>query len=278
MKLAREIGHVVNERSRASGRFPVLATLTVRHSARDPIEICKAVRSKCWKKFVAGKPWIQFRARFGLEWIAAEEVTRGDNGWHPHMHVLLLPGRDSGDVLGSREWWHERWSRIVERELGADNVPSWEHGTDLRYSDRAEYLSKLGLDEDPTPFKLGLELTDAKAVKGRAPMQLLVRALEGDRAALDFFVALQLSRHRCRDVTYSKGASALRDTLPPPPPSELALALRGSEYERIAVKGDAALLSVLAAVMTGEAASVASALLGADLADPVDVPTPPRAT
>ena len=262
---------MVNERMRATGgRMPVLATFTVRHSASDPIEICKRVRSQCWRKFVGGRKFKAWRERFDLEWIASEEVTRGEeNGWHPHMHVLFMPGRDAGELLSEKPFVHSRWARLVERELGADNVPDWQHGTDLRYSDRADYLAKCGFDDDPTPFKLGMELTDSANVKGRSAMALLQRAVDGDLAALDQYVALGVSRRRCRDVTYSAGASALRASMPPPGEAHIALQLRGSDYERLAAKGDAALLDVLRAVPLGTGAAKAAEHLGGALA-PVD--------
>jgi hypothetical protein len=232
-KLAHEIQHVVDTRVRETRQMPLLATLTIRHSAEDPVSICRSVRS-CWRKFIQRRGWRQFRDDAQLEWVIAEEVTLGDHGWHPHLHALLLPRRSAGDVLQRADWWYETWAAIVERELGAAHVPSPEHGTDLRPCTTAGYLTKLGL-----------ELTDAGAVKGRAPLALL------QAGALNEYMELQLSRHRARDLTWSRGLRPYRDSLPPPPPSELKLRLRGSEYERLHARGHDACLATLDAAAHG---------------------------
>lgn len=269
---AREIGHVFQARGEQTGNFAMLATLTVRHAADDPVAICREVR-RCWQKFCAGREFVRFRESQALQWVAAEEVTRGRlHGWHPHMHLLLMPatpqrlwsaGRlldaeqsalavaarqaayDRDDSAAGRfgaelqsehaEWWHERWARIVRREMGAAHEPSRDHGVDLRPCGAAEYLSKLGF-----------ELADAGVQKGRAPLALL------NAGEVKLYLQLQNSRHRCRDITFSRGLRPLRDSMPENAEAEDVLTLRGSEYERLAELGTDTLIDVLEASTAGE--------------------------
>lgn len=237
--VANTVAHVVRSRSEETDQVPLLATLTIRHAATDPVEICKEVRA-CWRKFVAGREWMAFRERWRFDWIAAEEVTRGDNGWHPHMHLLLLPSTlpeslspekrgDPAPFAETVEWWHERWSGIVGAVMGPDHVPNREHGADLRPCTAHEYLTKLGF-----------EMSDVGVQKGRSALGLLKA---GQR---DLYLQLQNSRHRCRDITRSKGLAELWKSVPDPPeePRDV-LVLRGSEFERLAELGTDTLIDVL---------------------------------
>lgn len=251
-KLAHEIRHVSTQRYSQTQCRPLLLTLTIRHEASDPVAICRLQRD-AFRKFVAGRAWRRYRERDGgLEYIVAQEVTRGRNGWHPHIHVLLLPAGECADLEGDEHWHWNRWADIVERELGPRHTPDMIHGADLRpCKDSEHYISKLGL-----------ELADPAAVKGRAPLALVQAAMTGEPGALESYVQLQTSRHRCRDVTWSTGLRELRDTLPPPPPAANALELRGSEYGRLAAKGADALLDVLGAAPLGEAQRAAEWHIG----------------
>jgi hypothetical protein len=78
------------------------------------------------------------------------EVTHGDNGWHPHVHLLV---RTSEWTPEEREALQRRWQDCVERELGAEARPSkaqavtWSEPFDgAEEADRSLYVTKLGLE------------------------------------------------------------------------------------------------------------------------------------
>lgn len=244
-KLAHEIKHVVTERTNETRVPPLLATMTIRHAAKDHVSIVRGVRH-CWRKHIAGREWQRYRKDHGVEWIVAEEVTLGQNGWHPHLHVLMMPTAKHGDVLARAEWWSERWCGIVRKQLGMDHEPDPMFGTDLRPCQLTDYLTKLGL-----------ELTDAGAVKGRSPLAML------EAGQFDDYATLQDYRHRARDLTWSRGLRSLRDSIPPGPAPELAFTMRGSEYGRLHELGAEAVLAVLEGAAKGEGQSVAESFLGA---------------
>ena len=115
------------------GTSAVLLTLTLRHGAADPLAELLDVSLRGWSKLVSGRFWQDLRSDFGIKgYIRASEVTlsRG-NGWHPHVHAILLFDRpldpDEVDALHRRV--AARWATIVESKLGRTLN---EHGCDLR--------------------------------------------------------------------------------------------------------------------------------------------------
>lgn len=207
-KLANEIAATVEARNAATGITPSLLTLTIRHSAADPVAIVKAVR-KAWQRMQRTRAWRTWSQSHGLQWIAAEEITRGEHGWHPHMHVLLLPEKEvlPGEQTDLYNWW----STAVEKQMDAAHVPL-PLGVDLRSCTASLYLTKLGL-----------ELADPNVVKGRSPLALLADGL------VDEYMALQLSRHRARDITWSRGLQRVKPTAE----IEVLGSLWGSEWDRL---------------------------------------------
>jgi hypothetical protein len=69
----------------------------------------------------SGKQWEGDKLAYGLRgWIKVVEVTRGDNGWHVHVHALMiwdddLP-LDSAERCGRRMW--RRWDAALRRQCG----------------------------------------------------------------------------------------------------------------------------------------------------------------
>jgi hypothetical protein len=231
MKLLAEVRYVAEARSRETHRRLLLATLTVRHSAADGVAITKQVR-KCWRKFISGREWMDFKRKFAPEWICAEEITHGANGWHPHIHVALLPASTSEDLLSTASWWYERWAAIVEKTMGPQHWPDPNIGTDLRYTDSADYVSKIAW-----------ELSDAGCVKGSTPTALI------EAGRKDLYIELQSYRKYARDVTWSTGLRTHRDAFAdePKPDAELFAVLRGTEYEWLAQRGWQALYDLTTA-------------------------------
>lgn len=238
-QLAQEIRSVVELHNCGYQSTPYLSTLTVRHHAGDNVDLVRGVRD-CWRAMISGKAWQTYvRRRGGLDYIIAQEVTHGVNGWHPHMHVLLLPRLNAQSLdldLRDADWWFERWSAIVERKLGAAHVPSLARGVDLRRVKIGDYLSKLGL-----------ELADSADSKdSMTPLRML------QERKLDLYMQLCRARHKARDMTWSRGLKWLRAVKPYRPEPVVILAPSAVEYERARAKGPGLLLAAVeAAERTG---------------------------
>ena len=183
-----------------------MLTLTVPHKAWDSLKVMREAVAECWTKVVRGAPWDRWKLKAGVVGaIRAMEVTHGKNGWHPHLHVLLLT-KDLDDDLEAefRIWLAERWAKmVVKAGLGDINA----HGVDFyrasQVSTAGGYVAKWGCDSELTKWHV-------KGAKGanRSPWQLLAAAGEGDKEARmrwrEFSVVFAGTRH----ITMSHG---LRD-------------------------------------------------------------------
>ena len=134
--------------------------------------------------------------------VRAWEVTHGDNGWHPHFHILLFvrPGLDLEQL---RFEFYALWANCCR--LAKLPIPSQEHG--VRLDDGAQaanYVSKglWGLDREMTKGHL------KKAKHGRSPFDLLRSYLyDQDRQAGALFCDYARSFKGKRQLVWSKRAS-----------------------------------------------------------------------
>lgn len=165
-----------------------LMTLTLRHTAQDSLEaVLEALRAAA-RKMQQGKGWESFRKSSGLVgMVTALEVTHGQNGWHPHLHMLMFFDQ-APDLDKIREPLRKRWRQalFVQRRDA-----SWQHGLDLVSGEAAaDYVAKFGEGEEATEsfWTAAHELTKAASKLGtkggRTPTQLLADyTLKDDRKA-----------------------------------------------------------------------------------------------
>lgn len=198
---AEEIRKVVEAHGHARC---ALLTLTVRHGAGDDLQALRMALADAWRGFTRGAAWERFRRSHGVVGsVRAVEVTHGANGWHPHIHVLLLfeqklPDRQLFTVDGRVRWvpstigWLiDRWRTMVVRYLGDEHEPDDEHGLTLAPCFAADYLSKLGLELSDPGLKKGRR-------KGRTPLEIAsdyADAMQAVRAGDD-----RLAPRRRRDA------------------------------------------------------------------------------
>jgi len=196
---------------------PYMLTLTVRHGWSDDLEITGRGIRNCWRKFLQGRAWQQYRKKWGLEYVVAREVTHGVNGWHPHLHALIyttIALHKTAELQLARAL-SERWEAVVRRELGDAFAPLKVAGEyvalDFRECREADYIAKLGLElADPGTKR-----------KGRTPLELLRDAAAGandpdphKRAqaqhARELYAEHERVLHGTRDFTWSSGLRWMR--------------------------------------------------------------------
>jgi hypothetical protein len=199
---AEEIAKVVDLFCAEHSTAPYMATFTIRHGMADPLELTGAGVRATWRKFISGRAWQDKRAELGLEYVVAEEVTHGKNGWHPHMHVLFiprtgplysdeyeadpedpsrrrlkpLPGKRPAETryLELAAWMEERWCYLVHRHLdGCRTCKPGDQADQACELRKFEPLPDVALDLRPASSgeyiqKLGLELADPGTKQGRA--------------------------------------------------------------------------------------------------------------
>lgn len=144
----------------------LLLTLTFSHSLSHPLKSSLEGLRKATKIFWENSKVKDIQKCIGVKYkINSLEVTYGQNGWHPHRHVLLLiqDGVDYSNYLNELK---SLWIKSCIR--AGLNAPSMQHGLDVRNGEYAsQYVAKWGLD---------YEMTKGHVKKGRGsytPFDLL---------------------------------------------------------------------------------------------------------
>ena len=120
----------------------------------------------------SGKKWQLARDRHN--WIGdirALEVTHGKNGWHPHLHVLVLfePNTSSPRMEKFGEWLFVQWQVAIEKlGLGTCQREAFTFDRASELTGAADYVGKWGAS-------LELAKSHVKSGRngGRTPWQIL---------------------------------------------------------------------------------------------------------
>lgn len=163
----------------------MLLTLTMPHDFGESLGALRATVRGSFLALVSGSQWVKAQRRYGLAFsVVALDVTHGPNGWHPHLHVIVLGTRrlDDAELASFRATTFGRWSRKL---VGMGRrAPSEAHGIDLeRARSRAEvgrYVCQVigEHDDERRPWGVAQEAarTDLKrshAEGHRTPWQIL---------------------------------------------------------------------------------------------------------
>jgi Replication protein len=142
--IVRAVGHL-------GGRWQMV-TVTVRHRQGLSLKALRDGLMAAWRRTRQGGRIQRVWSERVSASIRAQEVTHGDdNGWHPHIHVLLRTTEWDED---ERDALQARWELAVVRELGEHCRPDDLHGlvwskpfdASRDSGQRATYLAKLGLE------------------------------------------------------------------------------------------------------------------------------------
>lgn len=185
-----------------------MVTLTMRHHPGQTLKQCWDALSYAWGRVTSGKQWVTDQASAGLVgWVKAVEVTKGENGWHVHIHALLIwrdtISEDMAEHVAGR--MHARWTAALQRR-GFDSFRD-SGGLDVRLASLKPGKGS-GLHE--YFVKLSHEITggQAKLAKGggRTPFQILTDGLATGLAddVEDWWRWERASKGR-RQMAWSKG-------------------------------------------------------------------------
>jgi hypothetical protein len=203
-----------------------MLTLTIRHdfAIGHDLKRVRQALANIWRRTTRGAPWGRFKDRVGL-WhsIRAIEVTYGErNGWHPHLHVLLLlrneipaeewdaeSNRWSPSGANGARWLAERWGDMVENELGVHARPDEDHGCMLSPCHSSDYIAKLGLELSDPGVKRGRH-------HSRTPLEIAHDFCQhGRRRDAGLWQAYAAAMKGARFLTWSLGcklALGIKDT------------------------------------------------------------------
>ncbi len=135
-----------------------MLTLTIRHARCDDLRKLRAGLTTAWSELWKTREGRELRSHVA-HYVRALDVTWGpENGWHPHVHVLLF--LEDGAVDDS---WLEQvrnaWARAVAAHVGSEFRPREDSiGCHLTMDPpRAEYVLKLGLEVTSITTKAAAE-------------------------------------------------------------------------------------------------------------------------
>ena len=197
-----------------TGGVALLATRTFPHHANQSLETLLSALSVAENKYKQGNPWRKLVARFGLVGtVRTIECTYGANGWHPHIHeILLLKAPLTPDNHAALQTaLYLRWVSAATR--AGLPTPSTTHGLDLRDGTHAaKYVSKWGIEAELTKWHL-------KRGKNQSltPFDFLRIALDGSEASLSarsLYIEYATAFSGRRQLVYSPGLRNLYLTTP----------------------------------------------------------------
>lgn len=205
------------------GRQLAMLTLTQRHTAGDRLADEWNALSPAWQSVIGTKLWKAEKTEHGvIGFLKVVEVTHGQHGWHPHIHVLLFI--DSGtrspvtadDLARWRSRIIARWSRSLVRHGRSpvlDRAQDFKLITDPDAAFAAYFAKQTDrplADAVAHEFSQSASKNSRSASGGRTPWEILdgaIAAVPRDRQLWHEFE--HASRGR-RQMAWSKG---LRDHL-----------------------------------------------------------------
>ena len=197
-----ELKQVVGSWKSVSAHDVLMLTLTVPHYAKNSLGDVLSGITDAFRRFTNRKGFKQFSKEVGLEGrIRTLEVTYGENGWHPHFHILLFVDKKvaSQNISSFKNILLAQWqSACVASGLPCPN----EHGLDLvNGMQAAAYVSKWGLEEEMTKGHLKQGKKDGHV----SPFGLLDLYGAGDKKAGEKFKEFAECFKGKRQLVWSDG-------------------------------------------------------------------------
>lgn len=196
-----------------SGGHCTMVTLTFSHSSRDKLDELLTALGKSVQAFSRGKRHDNFRQEIGLIGkIRAFEITYGENGWHPHIHLLLMHSKEI------EPWeWSDLEDKLYSMWSGAcaKNGLSTSRKHGLKMHDAAKASTYIGKWGDLMDKRWGTdsEMTKANIKKGRegnlTPFDFLRKVIEdGDLEYEDKFKEYAKAVKGKQQLVWSPGLKA----------------------------------------------------------------------
>jgi hypothetical protein len=203
---AQELDQLVHWNAKRGGSLALL-TLTMQHHTGHRLRALRRGLTGAWRHVTQSRGWKSAKKQLGMDgYVRALEATHGENGWHLHIHCLLIfDGPISNEmvqVLADEVW--ARWSTGLARE-GFSAVRA--HAVDVRVGDRAleklgRYINKIVFEAVGGRWKKGRR-------GGRTPFEILAEGLAtGNADDLDLWFEWEQGSKGMRQLTWSRGLKA----------------------------------------------------------------------
>jgi hypothetical protein len=209
------------EFTRSNGGSLLFLTLTVPHQRRDALADLLENLKRAYRYLVSGKnalprliprlfPVSEFEQSPYLGAVRALEVTYGDNGWHPHIHVVIALGEHlNADQLADLEGQiFQRWEKACKKhDLGQISFAGFQleaaRVSGLDHDPLTDYLAKWGVAEELS------KLHTKTGKSGYTPWQLLALARDGDDQAAAAWREYATEFKGARQLVWSHGLRQL---------------------------------------------------------------------
>jgi len=190
----------------AQGLSISMLTLTVPHYAKNHLEDVLNGIGSALRKLKNRKAFKKLALEIGLVGnIRTLEVTYGENGWHPHFHILLFTKSEFSEqeLISIQKTLLSQWqSASVSSGLPVPN----NHGLDLvNGASAAAYVTKWGIEEEMTKGHLKQGIKDGHV----SPFGLLDLYDQGDENAGRRFQEFAKVFKGKRQLVWSKGLREL---------------------------------------------------------------------
>lgn len=199
-------------------------TLTMPHGRGDRLKPLLRCLSASWQAVRQSRGVRAAMEAAGVVgFVRAVEITHGDNGWHPHLHVLAL----TEQPLTAEQWlvleaaisqaWRKAVVRQGFREPSADHGVRWQPVQGVGAgSALAKYLTKV--QDDGGDRSIGQEMTRGDLKQGRKKSVSVFEILDGAARGEDRWLRLwweyeQATRGH-RVLTWSAGLRKRLGALP----------------------------------------------------------------
>lgn len=161
-----------------AGGGALFVTLTLPHDQQDRLDALWRTVAGVWSDLIDSDMWAFWGDWYGLPLgrkgkrklgvIRSLEVTEGENGWHPHLHLLVLTDRPLDDEeLGVFTWEvYDHWATGVVR--AGWRTPTFERGIDVKRAETAGELGTYIAGLDGTRIDLELARGDLKRGRGKS--------------------------------------------------------------------------------------------------------------
>jgi hypothetical protein len=191
--------------ARAMGLHFFLMTLTIPHGLGDDINRILDSMLSAWRKMTDNRAGKEVRKIVDLVGtIRALETTYGQNGFHPHFHVLIFTRRDISPAAMQALFLPLWQDACIKAKLPR---PSDDRG--CRVDDgtwAAKYASKWGLEDEMTKG----HLKASRGVSGMTPWDMLRDVLKnGSEASRRLFAVYAEAFSGRRQLYWSNGLKKL---------------------------------------------------------------------
>ena len=160
-KISRERADELTEGVKRSGLTPIMATFTLQHHMGDRLEDLLCNLGDGMRSVFSGKQAQVFKEKYKIVGsVSAWEYTYGENGHHPHKHVLLLSELSAQEAKAAENEILEFLSARYARRLHAHGYLINDHTVNVKSGGAAlaAYVAK---------WTLELEVTQASQKEGR---------------------------------------------------------------------------------------------------------------